>query len=88
MLQAQLNGLLQFLLGSLDYDNRLWLSQHLIEPQTAENDIHKQQVMSWDDLKNSVRVSRLEIAQGKIYTDAEDDAVFDSFLQEELGVKL
>ena len=88
MVQAQLNGLLQFLLGSLDYDNRLWLSQHLIEPQTAEDDIHKQQVMSWDDLKNSVRVSRLEIAQGKIYTDAEDDAAFDSFLQEELGVKL
>ena len=88
MVQAQLNGLLQFLLGSLDYDNRLWLSQHLIEQQTAEDEIHKQQVMSCNDLKNSVRVSRMEIAQGKIYTDAEDDAVFDSFLHEELGVKL
>ncbi len=36
MAQETLNGLLQYLLATLSYDNRKWLSQHLIEPQTKE----------------------------------------------------
>ena len=33
MAQETLNGLLQYLLATLSYDNREWLAQHLIEPQ-------------------------------------------------------
>ena len=36
MAQETLNGLLQYLLATLSYDNREWLSRHLIEPQTEE----------------------------------------------------
>jgi hypothetical protein len=36
MAQETLNGLLQYLLATLSYDNREWLSQHLIEPQAEK----------------------------------------------------
>ena len=36
MAQETLNGLLQYLLATLSYDNREWLSRHLIEPQAGD----------------------------------------------------
>ena len=34
MAQETLDGLLQYLLATLNYDNRIWLSQQLVEPQS------------------------------------------------------
>ena len=36
MAQETLNGLLQYLVATLTYDNRAWLAQHLVEPQAGE----------------------------------------------------
>ncbi len=36
MAQETLNGLLQYLLATLSYDNRAWLSRHLIESQDTD----------------------------------------------------
>ena len=36
MAQETLNGLLQYLVATLTYDNRAWLAKHLIEPQTVD----------------------------------------------------
>ena len=36
MAQETLNGLLQYLVATLTYDNRAWLAKHLIESQAPE----------------------------------------------------
>ena len=36
MAQETLNGLLQYLVATLTYDNRAWLAQHLLEPEAGE----------------------------------------------------
>lgn len=36
MAQETLNGLLQYLVATLTYDNRAWLAQHLLEPEAKE----------------------------------------------------
>lgn len=37
MAQEALNGLLQYLVGALSYDNRVWLAQHLVESPSEES---------------------------------------------------
>ena len=63
MVQAQLDGLLQFLLGSLDYNNRLWLSQHLIEPQTNE----EVRPYTWEEINQHIDEAEADFAMGKQY---------------------
>lgn len=63
MVQTQLDGLLQFLLGSLDYNNRLWLSQHLIEPQAVEDD----RPYTWKEIHQHLDEAEAGFAVGKQY---------------------
>ena len=62
MVQVQLNSLLDYLLHSLDYENRLWLSQHLIEPQTEATDISP---LTWDEARERLANARNQFDKGR-----------------------
>ena len=67
MAQETLNGLLQYLLATLSYDNRAWLSQHLIEPQAAET----LAPYTMEEIDARLDESERQIAAGELYTTEE-----------------
>lgn len=44
------------------------------------------QAQSWDELRAEVREAEEQIARGEVYSDEEDDRLFDEHLRNELGV--
>ena len=67
MAQETLNSLLTYLLGTLSYDNRMWLAEHLVEPQTEEKVVP----YSWEEINQHLEESEREIATGIYYTNEE-----------------
>ena len=66
MAQETLNGLLQYLLATLSYDNRAWLSQHLIEPQEEAVAPY-----TMEEINARLDESERQIAAGQVYTTEE-----------------
>jgi predicted transcriptional regulator len=67
MAQETLNGLLQYLLATLSYDNRTWLSQHLIEPQVTDASAP----YTMEEIDARLDESERQIAAGEFYTTEE-----------------
>ena len=57
----------------------------LIQVPVEEEDTHP---YTWDELRARIRESEEQIARGEVYTDVEDDRMFDEYLRDELGVAL
>ena len=67
MAQETLNGLLQYLLATLSYDNRAWLSQHLIEPQASD----ALAPYTMEEINARLDESEQQITAGEFYTTEE-----------------
>ena len=50
--------------------------------------LNEQSSYTWDELRAGVREAEGQIARGEIYSNEEDDRLFDEFITEELGVTL
>ncbi len=49
----------------------------------AEEELHR---YTWEELRAEVREAEEQIARGKVYSDEEDDRMFDEYLKNELSV--
>ena len=54
-----------------------------LTPAEGENDLHR---FTWEELRAEVREAEEQIARGEVYSDEEDDRLFDEYLRKELGV--
>ena len=43
---------------------------------------------TWEELRAEVREAEEQIARGEVYSDEEDDRLFDEYLKNELGVAI
>ena len=85
MAQEALNGLLQYLLATLSYDNRAWLSQHLIEPQDNISRTSKK-LEPTEEQKARLREAYRQAKTGEVYSQEEAHRMMDEFAQEQYAV--
>ena len=52
-------------------------------PVETSDELHR---YTWDELRAEVREAEEQIARGEVYSDEEDDRLFDEHLRNELGV--
>ena len=49
----------------------------------ADDDCHR---YTWEELRAEVREAEEQIARGEVYSDEEDDRLFDEYIRNDLGV--
>jgi len=60
------------------------MQSHLkLVPIEADDELHR---YTWEELRAEVREAEEQIARGEVYSDEEDDRLFDEYLRNDLGV--
>ncbi len=75
MAQETLNGLLQYVLITLPLEDKVWFAQQMVA------DIHRQQIVEDEYLRQALERSRQDIAAGKVYTQEQAHQMMDDFVK-------
>lgn len=59
--------------------------QTIIRRNQAEEDVHP---YTWEELRAGISEAEEQLARGEVYTDEEDDRLFDEFIVKELSAQV